>query len=91
MLKVGSVGKDVSRLQRALTAGSKRTPVTGVFDQKTEKAVSKYQKKAELPRTGVVTPEVWDAFLRLGDRRGRPGAGAAGPCGPAGAGSRPAA
>lgn len=63
VLKVGSVGKDVSRLQRALTAGAKRTPVTGVFDKSTAKAVSKLQKKAGLPRTGVVTPEVWDALL----------------------------
>lgn len=63
VLKVGSAGEDVRRLQRALTAGGKRTTVDGVYSQRTEKAVSRYQRKAGLPRSGVVTPAVWDALL----------------------------
>ena len=62
VLKVGSVGPHVSRLQRALTAAGRRTPITGLYDKRTAKAVARFQRKAGLPGTGVATPEVWDAF-----------------------------
>jgi hypothetical protein len=63
VLKVGSVGPDVSRLQRALTAAGRRTPIDGVFSTKTAKAVAKLQRQDGLPATGVVTGAVWEAFL----------------------------
>jgi peptidoglycan hydrolase-like protein with peptidoglycan-binding domain len=62
VLKVGSTGETVRRLERALTASGKRTPIDGVFTKKTAKAVARYQRKAGLPATGVVTGAVWDSF-----------------------------
>jgi len=67
VLKVGSSGETVRRLQRALTASGTRTPVDGVYSTKTAKAVARFQRKSGLPATGVVTVAVWDAFLgRIG-------------------------
>jgi peptidoglycan hydrolase-like protein with peptidoglycan-binding domain len=61
LLKVGSVGDPVRRLQRALTAAlGKRVKVDGAVSKSTERAVLAYQRKAGLPATGVVTDEVWD-------------------------------
>jgi hypothetical protein len=60
LLKVGSTGDPVRRLQRALTTAlGKRVEVDGAFSQATERAVLRYQRKARLPATGVVTDEVW--------------------------------
>ncbi len=60
LLKVGSTGDPVRRLQRALTAAlGKRVKVDGAVSKATERAVRAYQKKAHLPVTGVVTDEVW--------------------------------
>jgi hypothetical protein len=63
VLKVGSVGEPVRRLQRSLTASGRRTAIDGVFSKRTARAVVRYQRKAGLPATGVVTSEVWDRFL----------------------------
>ncbi len=61
LLKVGSTGDPVRRLQRSLTAAlGKRVPVDGAFSKTTERAVKRYQRKAHLADTGVVTAEVWD-------------------------------
>lgn len=66
LLKVGSTGDPVRRLQRALTAAlGKRVKVDGAVSKVTERAVRKYQRKSHLPETGVVTDEVWDR-LRSG-------------------------
>ena len=63
VLKVGSTGDAVRRLERALTAAlGKRTEVDGVFTKKTEKAVKRYQRKTGLPATGVVTAAVWEGL-----------------------------
>ena len=60
IVKVGSTGDPVRRVQRALTAAlGKRVVVDGAFSKRTAKAVSKYQRKVGLPRTGVVTDDVW--------------------------------
>jgi peptidoglycan hydrolase-like protein with peptidoglycan-binding domain len=60
LLKVGSTGDPVRRLQRALAAAlGKRVKVDGAFSQATERAVLAYQRKAGLLATGVVTEEVW--------------------------------
>jgi hypothetical protein len=64
MLKVGSTGEPVRRLQRALTATGERTPIDGVFTKKTAEAVARHERKAGLPPTGVVTGVVWDSFAR---------------------------
>ncbi len=61
LVKVGSTGDPVRRLQRALAAAlGKRVTVDGAFSQATERAVKRYQRKAHLPDTGVVTDDVWD-------------------------------
>jgi peptidoglycan hydrolase-like protein with peptidoglycan-binding domain len=60
LVKVGSTGDPVRRLQRALSAAlGKGVTVDGAFSQATERAVLRYQRKAGLPATGVVTDEVW--------------------------------
>ncbi|MGG3006180.1 peptidoglycan-binding domain-containing protein [Geobacillus stearothermophilus] len=43
-LKIGSKGKDVERIQRAL-----KVKVDGVFGKQTEAAVKAYQKRKGLP------------------------------------------
>ena len=64
LLKVGSTGDPVRRLERALTAALHRAVrIDGVVTQRTERAIRKYQKKAHLPTTGVVTNQVWDRLL----------------------------
>ena len=63
VLKVGSAGADVFRLQRALNAtGRGKLAGKGVYDKKTESAVRAYQKARRLPVTGTTTPEVWAAL-----------------------------
>jgi hypothetical protein len=60
LLKYGSAGDAVRRLQRALVAGgSVGVSVTGVFEEHTRAAVGRYQRAHDLPATGVVTPDVW--------------------------------
>jgi hypothetical protein len=67
LVKVGSAGDPVRRVQRALTAAlGKRVVIDGAFSKETAKAVNKYQRKAGLPATGVVTDEVWDRLLAGG-------------------------
>ena len=61
VLKTGSAGPDVRRLQRALSAadGTARVTATGVFDALTGAALSAWQAKVGLPVTGVVAPSTW--------------------------------
>lgn len=67
LVKVGSTGDPVRRVQRALTAAlGKPVKVDGALSKKTAKAVSKYQRKTGLPVTGVVNDEVWAALLAGG-------------------------
>jgi hypothetical protein len=64
LVKVGSTGDPVRRVQRALTAAlGTQVAVDGALSKKTAKAVSKYQRKAGLPTTGVVTDEMWARLL----------------------------
>jgi hypothetical protein len=61
LVKVGSTGDPVRRLQRSLSAAlGKGIPVDGAFSQTTERAVKRYQRRAHLADTGVVTAAVWD-------------------------------
>jgi hypothetical protein len=60
LLKAGSGGIAVRRLQRALNASSDaRLQVDGVFGRRDMAEVRGFQKKARLPRTGVVTARTW--------------------------------
>jgi Domain of unknown function (DUF1906)/Putative peptidoglycan binding domain len=66
LLKYGSAGDAVRRLQRALGAaegvGSTRSTgisATGVFEEQTRAAVVRYQRAHHLAASGVVSTDVW--------------------------------
>jgi len=60
VLKTGSAGADVRRLQRTLNAAGVGTvSVTGVFDGATTKAVKEWQKRQDRARTGVFYGKLW--------------------------------
>ena len=68
VLKVGSTGGAVLRLQRTLNAAlALRVPVTGRFDGTTTSTVRSYQSQVGLPVTGVVAANTW-AKLKAGAR-----------------------
>jgi peptidoglycan hydrolase-like protein with peptidoglycan-binding domain len=63
LLKVGSAGDPVLRLQRSLrAAGSRSVAPTGIVTERTARAVRRRQQALGLDPTGVVTPEVWTAL-----------------------------
>ncbi len=69
VVKYGSVGAPVHRLQRALNAAGKATlPVTGVMDSATVIALRAYQSKVRTATTGVAPPKTWK-LLQTGRRR----------------------
>ncbi len=61
VLKIGSAGPDVRRLQRALNAAldATRLPVSGTFDPATDAALRAWQARAGVPVTGVAAPASW--------------------------------
>ncbi|MGZ8745295.1 MAG: glycoside hydrolase domain-containing protein [Nocardioides sp.] len=69
IVKFGSAGPEVRRMQRALNAASKgaRLEVTGVFAGPTDKALRAYQDRVDLTVSGVAAPATWKA-LRAGTR-----------------------
>jgi Domain of unknown function (DUF1906)/Putative peptidoglycan binding domain len=69
VLKVGSAGPEVRRLQRALNAASAvaNLPVNGVFGGATTTALRAWQQKIGLEVTGVAAGPSWQA-LRAGRR-----------------------
>ena len=58
LLKVGSRGKDVERIQRAVG-----TSADGIYGDKTKKAVETYQKRHGLSVDGVVGPQTWGVMF----------------------------
>ena len=65
LLKFGSGGEAVQRLQRALNAaGVSDLTIDGVFAAPEQGAVERYQGKRGLPRTGVATEELWGHLQR---------------------------
>lgn len=63
LMKYGSAGEKVRRLQRALNAaGKNRLTVTGVFEGSTTAAVKGYQQRIGVQPTGVMTPTLWQAL-----------------------------
>ncbi len=69
ILKYGSAGPHVRRVQRALNAASGRAnlSVSGVFNGATNKALRAYQKKVGITPSGVTTRPTWRQ-LRTGSR-----------------------
>lgn len=68
VLKEGSVGQSVWRLQRALTAAGLTPGFSGVYDAKTVAAVRKYRTARQLPAYTTTESTVWGQL-----RRGRTG------------------
>ncbi|WP_082587221.1 glycoside hydrolase domain-containing protein [Nocardioides sp. Soil774] len=63
LLKVGSTGPAVLRLQRALrAAGARSVDPDGVVTERTAKAVRRYQQRLGADPTGVVTTDTWTAL-----------------------------
>lgn len=63
VVKRGSASNAVRRVQRALNAATDaRLAITGVFNGGTARAVRRYQRAQELPRTGVVAADTWRAL-----------------------------
>lgn len=64
LLKSGSQGEAVSELQAMLKLlGFYTGSVTGVFDEPTASAVTKFQKAANISADGVVGSDTWDRLL----------------------------
>ena len=68
VLKRGSVGEAVWRLQRALVPAGMSVTVNGVYDSKTEAAVRSYRSANGLTNYGTVESTVWSLL-----QRGKPG------------------
>lgn len=65
VVKVGSTGEVVRRLQRALAApGTRTVKVEGFFSTATRTAVRGWQKDVGLPVTGVVDARSWSYLAR---------------------------
>lgn len=63
VVKIGSAGSDVRRLQRALNAsGPAAIRVRGVFDTGTQAAVRRWQRGADVAVTGVVSSRQWQVL-----------------------------
>jgi peptidoglycan hydrolase-like protein with peptidoglycan-binding domain len=65
VLKRGSAGTAVRRLQRALIANGATLTVTGTFDAPTDAALRHWQAGRNLQQSGVATAGVW-SYLRRG-------------------------
>jgi hypothetical protein len=61
VVKIGSAGSDVRRLQRALSAADPSASMTasGVFDSTTDAALRRWQGRNGLTVTGVAAPATW--------------------------------
>jgi hypothetical protein len=60
LLKQGSVGPNVARVQRALHKRATRH-----FDRSTKRAVLHYQRKHHLLIDGIVGPQTWDSLFHI--------------------------
>jgi len=74
VLKYGSVGEAVRRVQRAANAAvDARLDITGVYTRTTVQAVRAYQRAVQIAPNGVVAASTW-ARLAAGDLRPTPSA-----------------
>ncbi|WP_121254577.1 glycoside hydrolase domain-containing protein [Nocardioides ferulae] len=65
VLKIGSAGSAVRRLQRALNAASPGTvKALGVFNTATRDALLAYQKRVGAEQTGIAAPATWKMLKR---------------------------
>ncbi len=66
LLRLGSRGEDVRRLQTALVQRGYALSVDGDFGAKTEGAVRDFQRNHGLNADGIVGPQTWAALSRSG-------------------------
>jgi len=69
ILKHGSRGEDVKKLQKVLNArGCSPHPIVtdGVFGPTTQAAVKTFQRQSKLPVDGVVGSKTWDRLFASG-------------------------
>lgn len=66
VLKFGSAGEDVRRVQRALKAARPRMKlrISGVYTRRTRAQVAAWQEAAGLDDTGIITRRSWRALRR---------------------------
>ncbi|WP_456697904.1 glycoside hydrolase domain-containing protein [Aeromicrobium sp. P5_D10] len=64
VLKEGSVGEPVWRLQRSLIAAGQKPRLTGIYDAKTVKAVAAYRKARKLPSYPTTESGMWTQLKR---------------------------
>lgn len=64
VLKEGSVGPSVYRLQRSLVAAGLKLSITGVYDSRTASAVKAYRSARGLPRYSTTEASVWAELQR---------------------------
>ena len=65
VLKTGSRGSAVVRVQRALNAATALgIPIHGVYDTRTANAVGTYQRSVGIRATKVVASQTWSALIR---------------------------
>ena len=64
VLKFGSAGGGVRRVQRALNAASNdpQLRISGVFGRRTDRALRTYQNRVGIKVSGVVNPNTWAAL-----------------------------
>ncbi|WP_340537319.1 glycoside hydrolase domain-containing protein [Nocardioides sp. GXZ039] len=69
VLKVGSAGPDVRRVQRAINSANigTKVPLHGTYDATTAAAVKTYQRRLKMPATGIVDGATWGR-IRAGAR-----------------------
>lgn len=64
VLKQGSVGESVWRLQRTLIAAGLKPSLNGIYDPKTVTSVKTYRENNELPRYSTTESTVWTLLQR---------------------------
>lgn len=69
VLRVGSIGRYVSYLQRVLRFTDRSVVVDGLFGPETLRAVREVQRRSRLTEDGVIGPETWTAVRDAGDRQ----------------------
>lgn len=62
MLRTGSTGSDVVKLQSLLNSGGAGLKVDGIFGPKTRSAVAAYQRSRGLVEDSVVGPHTWGSL-----------------------------
>lgn len=89
LVRVGSQGSDVTRVQRELkAAGFNPGPIDGDFGPRTKAAVVAYQKKYHLAVDGVVGSQTWSKLQHDGYTPGNSGGPSVNPVTPPTGGSR---